>query len=335
MNMTLLSSRFRIFSAILMVLLATLLGIALFCARQTAWFWVLLGLCAFLILMGATGYFYLWKPYGETTREIDLIAAWPLETERYNLKHPYNKQTQLAMERIKEQLVTLTAVDLSKRQVQYQALQSQINPHFLYNTLESIRSEALLSGLESVAQMCESLATFFRYTISKMEDLVTLEEELQNVKDYFYIQQYRFGERLQLNIECDEEDQEEIRKCLIPKLTLQPIVENAIIHGIEEKIGDGSVTIKMVLTERRVIVTVSDDGIGMDAETLHRVNQWIHTRFSTKEGRGGIAISNVNNRIKLMFGESYGVCLHSALDAGTDVELTLPRTSAPDQQTFR
>ena len=90
---------------------------------------------------------------------------------------------------------------LNKRQAQYLALQNQINPHFLYNTLESIRSEVLIAGLTSVSDMTEALASFFRYTISKVENLVSVEEELQNCETYFKIQQYRFGERLQLTIE--------------------------------------------------------------------------------------------------------------------------------------
>jgi two-component system sensor histidine kinase YesM len=226
-------------------------------------------------------------------------------------------------------------MDLSKRQMQYQALQNQINPHFLYNTLEGIRSEALLSGLESVAQMCESLAEFFRYTISNMEDLVTLEEELRNVETYFYIQRYRFGERLHLCVEYDENDKPQLKKSLIPKLTLQPIVENALIHGIEAKAGDGTVTIKMVLTEKRVLITVSDDGAGMDAERLLQVNRQIQARAVGGKGRGGIAIGNVNNRIKIMFGEAYGLSFYSTAGVGTDVEITIPRAAEGESALLR
>lgn len=132
---------------------------------------------------------------------------------------------------------------LNKRQAQYLALQNQINPHFLYNTLESIRSEAMMAGLDSVSDMTEALANFFRYTISKVENLVSVEEELQNCETYFHIQQYRFGDRLRLNIECDPEDREELCRCRLPKLTLQPILENSIIHGTELKVGVGHLTI--------------------------------------------------------------------------------------------
>lgn len=125
----------------------------------------------------------------------------------------------------------------NKRQAQYLALQNQINPHFLYNTLESIRSEAMEAGMDSVVCMTEALAHFFRYTISNMENMVTLEEELDNINTYFLIQKYRFEERIGLTIEYDEEEHDLLNHCLLPKLTLQPVVENSIIHGIERKNG--------------------------------------------------------------------------------------------------
>lgn len=153
---------------------------------------------------------------------------------------------------------------LNKRQAQYLALQNQINPHFLYNILESIRSEALIAGLTSVADMTEALATFFRYTISKVENLVSVEEELENCRTYFRIQQYRFGSRLSLSIECDPEDREEIYGCRLPKLTMQPILENSIIHGTECKIGTGHLSIHLERSGQRLLIRISDDGVGMD-----------------------------------------------------------------------
>ena len=164
---------------------------------------------------------------------------------------------------VREELNANRLLKLSKRQAQYRALQNQINPHFLYNTLESIRSEALVAGLCSVADMTEALAVFFRYTISKVENLVTVEEELQNCQTYFSIQQYRFGPRLNLSIQCSAEDRDVIFRCRIPKLTLQPILENGIIHGTEFKIGAGKLTVTLERTEKLLKIKVSDDGVGM------------------------------------------------------------------------
>ena len=219
--------------------------------------------------------------------------------------------------------------NLNKRQAQYLALQNQINPHFLYNTLESIRSEAMLAQLDSVADMTEALATFFRYTISKVENLVTVEEELQNCETYFRIQQYRFGDRLCLNIQCDPEDREELYRCRLPKLTLQPILENSIIHGTELKIGTGHLTIRLQRTEKRLLISVSDDGIGMDEEVLEQLNSRLGkggiagSQFK-EENKGGVALVNVDNRIRLLFGEEYGLHVYSMVGMGTTVEIALP-----------
>lgn len=236
------------------------------------------------------------------------------------------------MEMIDRMLKSPQIMDLNKRQAQYLALQNQINPHFLYNTLESIRGEALIAGLGSVAEMTEALAKFFRYTITKVENLVTVEEELENCETYFRIQQYRFGDRLKLHIECDEAEYEDIMSCKIPKLTLQPILENSIIHGTELKIGTGNLKIKFEITEKRLIIRISDDGVGMDEETLTKLNRKLgrgpnHIAYTEEEKKGGIALVNVNNRIHLIFGEEYGMHIYSIEKQGTDVEITIPITA--------
>ena len=238
-----------------------------------------------------------------------------------------------AQARLQEQVAAILnpeqLFNLNKRQAQYQALQNQINPHFLYNTLESIRGEALLSGMDTIADMTESLATFFRYTISKVENLVSVEEELHNCETYFRVQQYRFGPRLELAVECDPEDREEIYRCRLPKLTMQPILENSIIHGTELKIGTGHLTIHLERTGSRLLIRISDDGVGMDPETLRRTNERLEKSGRaladhSQESEGGIALVNVNNRIHLLFGEEYGLHVFSMPGVGTDVEIVLP-----------
>ena len=307
------------------------LGIAYFFSWKTPVFGAVLFCTILFVSVTAAGYFRLIKPYHETTKKLGFMVN-RLQDAECEINYPYNRQMQHVVTLLWEYKTASTGLEMSKRQAQYQALQNQINPHFLYNTLESIRSEALLAGLDSVADMCEALASFFRYTISNMENLVTVEQEIENIKTYFYIQQYRFGERLKLEIQCDESERDAVMKCLIPKLTLQPIVENAIIHGIEQKIGQGKVTIHMMLTEKRLLIWVSDDGIGMNQETLNSINQRMTERNIRRKSRGGIAIGNVSNRIKLLFGENYGVTVFSTLDVGTDVEITLPRTSEQDRK---
>jgi two-component system sensor histidine kinase YesM len=243
---------------------------------------------------------------------------------------------EIAQDKLTELLNTDQMMNLSKRQAQFLALQNQINPHFLYNTLEGIRSEALVAGLESVANMTEALSTFFRYTISYVENLVTLKMELDNTENYFFIQQYRFGTRLHLSIEIDGDDKDRILRCKIPKLTLQPIVENSIIHGLECKVGEGNLRIKIIATSSRMLINVSDDGIGMDESVLHKIQDGLEHRsfeyVKTDKSKNGIALENVNNRIKLVFGEQYGLSLESCLGVGTDVHISLPLSTEGDDK---
>ncbi|HBC25936.1 MAG TPA: sensor histidine kinase [Ruminococcaceae bacterium] len=321
-----LSVRFVYFGAAIGCLASVLSLIGLLAAWRTKWFVPFAIVLALLFCALLLACFFLWKPYCETTRIIKIFAASLSTKEIDRIQVHYNPQMKLLGEHLKESMKMSSAFELSKRQAQYQALQNQINPHFLYNTLESIRSEALLAGLDSVADMCEALACFFRYTISNMKDLVAIEDEIQNIRNYFYIQQYRFGSRLKLVVDCDEEDRDVVVKCTIPKLTLQPIVENAIIHGIEQKIGEGIVTIKFILTETRVIIEVMDNGVGMDEKTLEKINENMQDRILNHKDGSGIAIANVNNRIKLLFGEDYGIVVYSTVGVGTDVEIALPRT---------
>lgn len=210
-------------------------------------------------------------------------------------------------------------------QAELDALQSQINPHFLYNTLDSIRGQALFEGVPDIADMTGALSAFFRYSISNRNSIVTLEEELENIRDYFDIQQFRFNNRFRLEIL--PASREDVTQCRLPKLTLQPIVENAILHGMEGKLGEGTISIRIEGTARLIVVTVSDDGMGMNNETLQRVQARVRgeTVEAGRQGRGGLALPNVARRIRLLFGETYGMQVMSTPGIGTDIVLTLPR----------
>ncbi len=212
----------------------------------------------------------------------------------------------------------------NRRQAQYKALQNQINPHFLYNTLEAIRSEALIGGLGSVAEMSESLAKFFRYTISNTENFVTVADEIRNVRDYMRIQQYRFGERISLKLLIPDDD--ESLKAEIPKLILQPIVENAIIHGLEEKKEGGWIEISSRTSDSVIEISVKDNGVGIEPDALLEINRSLSQFSSDKSGKhGGIAISNVNNRLHLLFGSDAGLAYYSVRGIGTTAVIRIPR----------
>ncbi|HWR62721.1 MAG TPA: sensor histidine kinase [Clostridia bacterium] len=223
----------------------------------------------------------------------------------------------------------LNAIKLTSTHAEYRALQNQINPHFLYNTLEAIRSDAICEGSENIANITEALATFFRYTISNINSMVTLEAEIKNSENYFAIQNFRFGDKISLKINLDEEDMS-VLEYEIPKLTLQPIIENAIIHGLEHKLGKGTIEIDINTTEDRLIIKVTDDGVGIDEEVLSGINRQMNEIYAQASGqdsnqKGGIAMINVNNRIKLQYGEKYGLRMYSVRGLGTSVEVTLPK----------
>ena len=274
----------------------------------------------------------VFAPYREVERMFSVFAKGYSMEGITSLKWQLTPGIEGIVEKFGEILTSDTAVSLSKRQAQFLAMQNQINPHFLYNTLDGIRGEALSEGNESIAKMTETLSQFFRYTISNLETLVTLEDELSNVRNYYSIQRYRFGDRIEMSILFEnEEDRDMLMQTKLPKLILQPIVENAIIHGIEQVAGTGRIIIRCQYTGKRTILTVSDNGAGMDADQLRELNEQvsnIYDRFERERGEAGrIALSNVNNRIKLIFGEDYGINILSEKGVGTDVEITLPYMS--------
>lgn len=274
-------------------------------------------------------YKWIYQPYKKNTKVFKLFISGYTIQGIFDQQLHLNPESEEVIKKFKEIMNTNELINATKKQSEYLALQNQINPHFLYNTLEGIRGETLNAGLENVAKMTEALATFFRYTISNVENLVTLEDELSNIYNYYIIQQYRFGERVNLSIEYDSEIEAEILRCRLPKLTLQPIVENAIYHGIERKVGKGHLRVKIEATSSRLIITISDDGIGMAEERLAEINNKLNSSSfehikADSEVRGGIAVVNVNNRIRLLFGEEFGIYIYSTLNVGTDVEITLP-----------
>ncbi len=209
------------------------------------------------------------------------------------------------------------------------ALQNQINPHFLYNTLESIRSKALLHDEEEIATMIETLALLFRYNVGRGKETASLSDELENVKNYIKIQNYRFRDKFVLEIDMSEME-DVLDSYQIPPLTLQPLVENAIHHGLERKMDQGLIRIYCTLSQRELLIYVQDNGIGIPAETVDRIRQRIHEtvgvpqRTSKGTDGSGIALNNVHQRLQILFGPQYGLELMSTPNIGTQICLSLP-----------
>ena len=204
------------------------------------------------------------------------------------------------------------------------ALKSQINSHFLYNSLEVIRGIALDNNVKSIAEISHALAKLFRYSINKSNDLVPLEQEFDIIKGYVKIHEYRYVDRfnVQYNIE------EKILGYRIVRFIIQPIIENAIQHGIERMTEGGVIIISAFRKDNTIIVKVQDNGAGMDTLQLKKINEALKANKHKYEGMvssgTGVGILNVNSRIKLYYGDQYGVKLKSKIKEGTSVELIIP-----------
>lgn len=224
---------------------------------------------------------------------------------------------------VEERLHGEEITKLRQKQAEYLALQNQINPHFLYNALEAIRTDALLADCEEIAETTEALATFFRYTISNVQEYVTFSDELDNAENYFTIQRCRFGDKISMELELENEALLEAR---MPKLILQPLVENVVSHGLEGKLGPGTVRIVVESSDQTLFLRVRDDGVGMPDERVEQLNEQFAGDAGAESGqqKGGIALRNVNSRIRLMFGENYGLRVFSAAGIGTECCVTLP-----------
>ena len=216
-------------------------------------------------------------------------------------------------------------LSLMRRRIEVSLLQNQINPHFLYNTLDSIRSLALMNDQQEIADMTLILSRFFRYCISRDEKLVRVSEELAHIRDYYYIQKYRFEDRFEMDVQLETE---EIRDLYMPKMTIQPLVENAMLHGLEKVERTGHILLRLHLAGDDLVITVSDNGCGMDEATLRTLNEWLGTMYmkagSSRGSHSGIALQNVNARIRIMFGEGYGLRYRSLEGEGTDAIVRMP-----------
>lgn len=215
--------------------------------------------------------------------------------------------------------------EIKQKEAELNALKTQIKPHYLYNTLDIIRMTAMKHEDRETAEMLESLARQLRYLMGEEKELVSLEQELDNIRDYFQMMRIRYEGRISLNITVPES----LREIAVLKLLVQPAVENAVKHGLKEKDGQGSVWISANRKEEQVEVTVMDDGVGMDTEQLETIRKRIAA--GTKElhnpEKGGVGLVNVNERIQNRYGNRYGVQIESTKGAGTIVIICIPYLS--------
>lgn len=216
--------------------------------------------------------------------------------------------------------------EMLRQEAELMALQSQMNPHFLYNTLDSIRGYAVLHNVKEIADMTEALAKLSRRMTASSSKMVTLGEEIRLAENYMTIQRFRFNNRFTLKTIIRDQT---VLDCKVLNLLLQPIVENAVAHGFQSKSGNFEVSVDAYITEKRMIIQIKDDGCGIASEKLLEINQKLNGKNiidQVKESNQhiGIALPNINQRIKLYFGNEYGINIMSTEGIGTNVEVVLP-----------
>lgn len=222
------------------------------------------------------------------------------------------------IDKINELLEQVTTEQIRLRKAEFELLQTQINPHFLYNTLDTIIWLAEAGKQREVVGMVGSLSEFFRASLNQGKDIISIREELQHVKSYLEIQQVRYQDILKYEIQVPGE----LDKYLIPKITIQPIVENALYHGIKNKRGLGRIRVSGKKEEGGFAIQVEDNGIGINEERLHQVRDKIQYRTPAENDIYGLY--NVNERIRLNFGEKFGISIESVYGEGTVVSIHLP-----------
>lgn len=230
------------------------------------------------------------------------------------------------LRRMKELISEIYDIQSRKKEADLEALQGQINPHFIYNTLETIRMTAEINDDEEVAEMTFTLGKLLRYSINRGRETVELKEELQHLERYLQLLRYRFSNRFVMTVDIPEE----LLTFPVMKLTFQPIVENAILHGTEGKPNAVSIRLSAEIREQTVVFAIRDEGSGMNGMRLDLLRLSMNGAREAAGSKTGVGLRNVNERIKLHYGEMYGLEIESKWGAGTTVYLKLPRRQGTD-----
>ena len=281
---------------------------------------VAVGIMSYLIPLSIT------RPFKELSQVTDEIAKGNLSV-RANVNTgveatALSNSMNTMIDKINELLEQVTTEQIRLRKAEFELLQAQINPHFLYNTLDAIIWLAEAGEQKRVVGMVRNLSDFFRTSLNQGKDINSIKEEMLHVKSYLEIQHVRYQDILSYDIEVPEA----LYIYSIPKITIQPIVENALYHGIKNKRGMGHISIRGEAGEKDFTITVTDDGIGIDETRLRQVQSGIQNKVLT--GKDFYGLYNVCERIRLNFGEEYGIFIESVYGEGTSVRVILPYVEA-------
>ena len=228
-------------------------------------------------------------------------------------------------ERIQGLMRQVIANEKEKRHMERKLLQSQITPHFLYNTLDSIIWMIQSGEYEGAGKMVSLLAKFFRVSLSQGKDIIPLRKEIEHAVSYLSIQNIRFKDKFEFTTDIDSS----LLDYLCPKITIQPIIENAVYHGMEGKYDDGEIELSVHEVDGNICIAVSDNGGGMTEEQIDYI---LHNKVVSSKRGSGVGVHNVDDRLKLLYGPEYGVTIESVLDEGTTVRMTIPKVRETDEE---
>ena len=264
---------------------------------------------------------------------IDAMKHFEKDTDNFSFNEKDEKVSEIKIlsdsfghmsVRIKELMEKVRREETELRKTELKALQAQINPHFLYNTLDSIQWMCERGETDNASKMVGALAKLFRISISRGHELITIKDEINHVKNYLVIQSFRYREQFSYSFEVDEK----LETFLCNKITLQPLVENAIYHGIDRLVDEGEIKITVKEAEddqNDILMIVEDNGVGMSEEQCRKI------LCKERSDSSGIGVKNVNDRLKIYFGEKYGLTVKSELDVGTVMTARIQKIAKEEQ----
>ena len=217
-------------------------------------------------------------------------------------------------DRVKDLINKVFKSQIKEREAELIAMQAQINPHFLYNTLDNIRWMAVNEGANAAGEQIEALSRIFRHVLNKGKETTTVRDELMHLRDYIFIQENRFKDTIRTDIQLDDS----LIDCETLKLILQPLVENSYQHSLQRKVGGGFIHVGVEKEGESIRYTVTDDGLGADEEKIRTI------LYGNTESGSGFALKNIHDRIQLKYGQSYGLVFSSEKNKGTTVTVTFP-----------
>ena len=265
----------------------------------------------------------LTTPLSRIVRSLQQIKGGATEVRLTGLKRDeigsLGRTINEMLDRIQALIAEEYNVTLLLKQAEYKALQAQVNPHFLYNSLETMRDVASAQQCHTVAAMCQALSHVFRYSIDMKDPLATVEEEILHIKNYLYVMNVRTHNSVELEVRIGDELLPE----RVPRLSLQPLVENSFTHGLKNKRGPKKIVISGAIQDSSIVLSVRDNGVGMDAGQINRQLQ--RGPVEALDRSSSVGLGNIHARTRLLFGEQYGVVVQSAPGEGSTVTLAVPR----------